>query len=522
MSKVSRLKKGRDNWKEKAAQRAAENRALRKEKRRLAKERDKFRSRAREAEKGMKDLESQLSRPALCNKAVLVFIVLLLFCVARLGFRAISRTLGVMSSFCGLEKAPCPQTVINWVNRLAIVRIQNVGNLLQASASPGFLWIVDASIGLGSGKILAVLAVRIDHHGTSEKAIALQDTHCVAVKVAATWTGETIAEFLEKAIAAVGRPAAFLKDGGRDLAKAVTILEGRGYAAPSIDDISHVAANLLKHEYGRHPLFETFITVCGRVSKNLKQTILACLAPPKVSTKARFMNLHRLVEWAQKLLRHSPAGRAAKGSILERLRRSLDDLPACKPFIGRFLRDASALLSIQAILKNRGISRQTVSECEVVLNALPKFSPVRIGMVDWMDRHLAIAETLELGQVGIPVTSDSIESLYGVSKNLGVGSVKDANRIASHIPALCGVITPADVQAILKVSVKEQNEALGGLPSLVKQRRQILPNPGSLEEILADADYRNLTLIPGAKTGENHGLNVSNSGCYGNIRGPDI
>lgn len=522
MSRTSRFKKGREKWKGTAVQRGAEIRALRKEKKRLARERDKYKNRAREAEKKVKELESQLSRPFLGSKAVLVFVALLLFGVARLGFRAVSRTLGILSGFLGLDKAPCAQTVINWVSRLAIARIQNVGNLLKASAGAGFLWIVDASIALGSGKILVVLAVRMDHQATSEKAITLQDTHCVAVSVAATWTGETIAGFLQKSIVAAGRPAAFLKDGGRDIAKAVNILQEKGYAAPSIDDISHFVANLLKHEYGRHPLFETFITACGRVSKNLKQTILACLAPPKVSTKARFMNLHRLITWADKLLRHSPAGRAAKGSLLEKLRRSLDQLPICKPFIRRFLRDASALLGIQAILKNRGISRQTACECEVLLDAVPETSPVRIGMADWINRHLDTAETLGLDQVGMPITSDSIESLFGASKSLGVGSVKDANRIASRIPVLCGAITPADVQAVLNVSVKEQNEVLGDLPSLVKQRRQILPNPGSLEKVLADADSRNLTLIPGAKNRENNVLKDNISARYQNIRGPDI
>ncbi len=522
MSKISKMLKSRDKWKGKTIEKTAEARYLRKEKNRLARERGRYKDMACELEKQLNELKSQYSTPALCSKPVLVFIALLLFGVVRLGFRAISRTIGVVGGFLGLQKTPCPQTVINWVSRLAIARIQNVGNLLKASAGAGFLWIVDASIALGSGKILVVLAVRMDHHAASEKAITLQDTHCVAVSVAATWTGETIAGFLQKSIVAAGRPAAFLKDGGRDIAKAVNILEEKGYATPSIDDISHFVANLLKHEYGRHPLFETFITACGRVSKNLKQTILACLAPPKVSTKARFMNLHRLITWADKLLRHSPAGRAAKGSLLEKLRRSLDQLPICKPFIRRFLRDASALLRIQAILKNRGISRQTARECEVLLDAVPETSPVRIGMADWMNRHLATAEILGLDQVGMPITSDTIESLFGASKSLGVGSVKDANRIASRIPVLCGVITPADVQAVLNVSVKEQNEVLGALPSLVKQRRQILPNPGSLEKVLADADSRNLTLIPGAKNRENNVLKDNISARYQNTKGPDI
>lgn len=522
MSKMSRLKNSLSRWKGTAAKRAEENRYLRRQKSRLAGERDKYKAEAKALQKKLKKLESELSMPVLSDKTALVFIALLLFCTMRLGFRAISKVLGVFGGFLGIEKAPCPQTIINWVSRLAIARIRNVGNLLEASASAGYIWIIDASIALGSGKILAVLAVRIDHYHTSEKAITLKDTHCIAVKVAASWTGETIAAFLQKTIQAVGRPVAFLKDGGRDIAKAVSILEEQGYAAPSIDDVSHVAANLLKHEYGGHPMFETFISACGKVSKHLKQTILACLAPPKVSTKARFMNLHRLVTWADKLLRHCRPGRAAKGSLLERLRRGLDQLPACKPFIKQFLRDASALLSIQAILKNKGICHQTARECEAVMDTLPSSSPVRLGMTDWMNRHLVIAEAIGMEGTGMPITSDCIESLFGVSKALGTGAVKDANRIASRIPALCGAITPADAQAVLNISVKEQKEVLGALPSLIKQRRQILPNPGSLEGGLADADSQNLSLIPGTKNRSNNELMDYKSGAYRDNKCPDI
>jgi len=109
-------------------------------------------------------------------------------------------------------------------------------------------------------------------------------------------------------IAVSGRPVGFIKDGGSDLAKAVRVLGERGFPSHSIDDISHMIANLLKHEYGNHPLLAVFMSACGKASQKLKQTILACLAPPKVSTKARFMNLHRLVLWADRLLKHSPVG----------------------------------------------------------------------------------------------------------------------------------------------------------------------------------------------------------------------
>jgi len=64
---------------------------------------------------------------------------------------------------------------------------------------------------------------------------------------------------LERLIASAGRPAAYLKDGGTDLRKAIRLLDQQGLASPCIDDISHVIANLLKWWYQDQPMLETFL-----------------------------------------------------------------------------------------------------------------------------------------------------------------------------------------------------------------------------------------------------------------------
>jgi hypothetical protein len=526
MSTKSKLKQSRGNWKQKAIERGNTVRYQRKENFRIKKERDKYKKEAKEAKIR---LEKELRKNSyhLSNKADVVSIALQLFLVARIGFRAVSRVLRVVGSYLGIAKAPCTQTIINWVSRLSITRIQNAEQLGSSEIdsnrfSNGFIWSIDISIGLGSGKILAVLALDTKHHVLNEGAPNLQNVNCVAVSVAASWDGVSIAEFLQKVIAITGRPVAFLKDGGKDLAKAVSILRERGCPCLSIDDISHSIANLLKHEYQEHPMFKTFISSCGKVSKKLKQTVLACLAPPKVSTKARFMNLHRLVRWADQLLKHSPKGRAPEGSILSKLRASLDQIPECKAFISRFLRDANPLLECQKILKNKGLSQSTYRECQQLLENIPSRSPVRRGFTTWAEKQLMVAKNLSIEKEGLPISSDNIESLFGVSKQHGTGEIKDANRIALRIPAMCGELTREDVQRVLSISVKEQQQILGSLPSLIKQRRQVLPNPGCLDKILSDEENQNLELIPGSKKRSKNLINVDITMDYQKPAGPFI
>ncbi len=221
MSSPSKIKKSREQWKTKAVCRGDENRDLRKESARFKRERGRYKAEAK-----LEQMEQQNKMPVIHSKTELVQIALQLFLTARISFRAVSRVLGVLGHYLGLTKTPCPQTIINWVMRLSIARIQRstprVSTPLHSGPSDnGFIWMIDTSIALGAGKILALPALDVRHHQRSAGAPSLQNVHCAAVSVAPSWTGEQIAAFLRKVIAVVGRPVVFLKDGGTDHAKAV-------------------------------------------------------------------------------------------------------------------------------------------------------------------------------------------------------------------------------------------------------------------------------------------------------------
>ncbi len=527
MSSQSKLRQSRARWKSKAGARAQENRNLRKELRRVKKERDRFKPQAKEAQGQRQARDHPDKNPAVCRKIEVVLMALQLFVIARIGFRAVSRVLSVLGPRLGLRKPPCAQSISNWVVRLSLSRLQSpaegVGGTVKGDRfSNGLIWMIDTSIGLGAGKILAVLALNAEHYHLHTGAPSLPSVQCVAVAVGPSWTGEAIADFLQRVIGVLGRPVGFLKDGGTDLAKAVRLLAERGFPSPSSDDLSHVIANLLKHEYGNHPLFETFLSACGKASGKLKQSLLACLAPPKVSTKARFMNLHRLVLWAERILKHSPRGRAAPGSLLAKLRASLDQLPSCKAFIGRFQRDARALLQVQKRLKLKGLSTETGQSSQTLIEAIPSTSPVRIGFMNWLQEQLNVAQTLGLAQAGLPISSDPIESLFGLAKRQGIGETRDANRLAIHLPALCGPLTERDAHRVLEVSVARQEKVIGSVCSLTQQRRQVLPNPGRLENLTQGKATHHLELIPGAKNRLKKPIILDISDYYRKTHGPEM
>jgi hypothetical protein len=520
VSALYKLKQSRDNWKQKAIDRGEWERAQKKENARLKKERDRHKKQVKQL---WAQLEAEKRKPTLntSGKEELVYLALQLFSVARIGFRAVSRVLSVLSPYLGLSKAPCPQTIINWVTRLALVKIQQVATVRERSAQE-CLWMIDISIGLGAGKILSVLALDIRHHQGYAQAPTRQEVSCMAVAVSPSWTGENIAAFLDKVMAMVGTPAVFLKDGGTDLGKAVRLLNEQGVPCRCIDDISHKIANLFKSVYADHPVLDIFLSACGKVSTHLKQTVLACLAPAKVSVKARFMNLHRLVRWADRLLKQSPAGTAAEGSLLAKLRDKLEQLPLCKDFIGQFLRDATPLLACQKILKTHGLNDQTRQTCEALLETLPLRSPLRTGFMEWLTEQLEVAKALEVNEVGLPISTDLIESLFGVGKQLGTGEIKDAYRIALRQPALCGGVTREEARRVLAISVQQQKDFEGHIPSLTKQRRDVLPHPGRLETLAAGVEPALLELIPRSETRKKNVANADEHCVSGNWHGSGV
>ncbi len=526
MSQLSKVRHSRNAWKHKATQRADQARYQRKQLARVTHERDRATTALKEAQARLRSLEGQSQALAVQHKADLVLLALQLVLVARIGFRAVSRVLSLLAEALGIKKAPCPQTIINWVTRLSIVRIQSARMLRgfalsQAPFSNGLIWMIDVSIALGAGKIVAVLALEAQHHHLTQAAPGLPQVRCIAVSVAASWTGDTLAALLKRLIAVLGRPVAYLKDGGSDLHKAIDVLDAQGLASPSIDDISHAVATMLKRRYHDHPMFATFVSACGRVSGKLKHTMLACLAPPNVHTKARFMNVHRLVTWADRFLALSPAGGAKAGSTLAKLRACLDLLPSCKALIKRFRDDAVPLLACQKLLKTQGLSHSTLAQCTPLIDAIPS-STVRHEFAHYLQYQLQTATTLGLDGVGLPLSSDPIESLFGVAKQHGVGEIKDANRIALHLPALCGTPTREEAKQVLEVSVAEQHELTGRCPSLTKQRREVLPNPSRLESLGGEQAGLHVDLLPSAKNRSNHQAIVNISNGYEEVRGPGM
>ena len=233
------------------------------------------------------------------------------------------------------------------------------------------------------------------------------------------------------------------------------------------------------------------------------------------------MHVPRLVTWADRLRTLSPAGGAKAGSTLAKLRACLDAFPSCKALIERFREDAIPLGACQKLLKTQGLSPDTLAQCAPLIDTIPS-QAVRREFAGALQYQLETAKTLGLDQVGLPISSDAIESLFGVAKHHGVGETQDAARIALRLPAFCGLPTREEAEQVLDVSVARQHEITGQVISLTKQRREVLGHPERLERLSITQDPPHVELIARPKNRSNHQNIVQISTGYEELYGPQL
>jgi len=189
--------------------------------------------------------------------------------------------------------------------------------------------------------------------------------------------------------------------------------------------------------------------------------------------------------------------------------------------IRQFRGDAVALLACQKMLKTQGLSHDTLAQCEPLIGTIPS-GAVRREFTGYLHYQLQTAATLGLDHVGLPISSDPIESLFGLAKQHGVGEIKDAGRMALRLPAFCGAPTREEAQQVLEVSVAQHQAITAPCPSLTQQRREVLPHPDALESLSTDQASIRVELIPGAKNRSNDQEIVNLSNGYQKAQSPKM
>jgi hypothetical protein len=484
--KTSKLTRSRNGWKAKAKERGALIRSFRKTVNAARKQQLRDQQECDRLEKEIAQLRAALRASpgssqgvaVMAHRAWCVFLVV----GSIVSFRSVPR---ILRAFQPWLRVPVPiphfTSVIHWTVRAGIALYQRV-----AALSEPWVAIIDCSIDIGTRKALVVLRVALSTLERKQGALGPRDCECIGLEVSHQWNGLRVADALARVFARSGLPAAILKDGGSDLQKGVRLFCAQRPQHPIylIEDIGHFTANALKALYATSQSFLKFIQVTARAAARIRQTNLAWLLPPKIRTKGRFQGITAVARWAQKILELlSGPGRGKARAEVSQARRAFAGFGSLRPFLKRFSHTCALTERFLKLMKTTGLNPTTHQEAQGILAQLPVRSIVRRRLSLWLEKHLCIQRLLALGPHPLPVSTDAIESLFGLFKTVIQRNPQaELNRLVYLLPLLCGNHSPDEIDLALQhcSHTAMQDYIAQTLPSTLRQgRAQAFKNAAS-------------------------------------------
>ena len=173
------------------------------------------------------------------------------------------------------------------------------------------------------------------------------------------------------------------------------------------------------------------------------------------------------------------------------------------------------------MLQTQGLCQDPLAQCQALLATMPTAAG-RQELRASLEVQLATAKPRGLDHVGLPISSDTIESLFGVAKHQGVGQPREAARLALRVPALCGAPTREEAEPVLGLSVARPHELLAQCTSLTQQRREVFGHPEPLESLGLSQGKPQVELIPSPTNRANPAAAINLSIGCGNRYGPQL
>jgi hypothetical protein len=231
---------------------------------------------------------------------------------------------------------------------------------------------------------------------------------------------------LEDAVSKTGVPRAILDDHGADLHGGVKLFINRHPGTIEIYDLKHKAACLLKARLEKDERWKRFASLAGQTKSAIQQTELVFVAPPSQRSKARFMNLHELVNWGQDTLGLMDDPWKLEGEPFqvsrERVRAKLGWLVEFREALAEWLECHKVIEAALNFVRCRGMYVGAGEDLKTALPAVSACSAIELRT------ELIRFVTVESSKVRInerlPGTTEVLESSFGKLKALEDGQSK--------------------------------------------------------------------------------------------------
>jgi hypothetical protein len=345
--------------------------------------------------------------------------VIRLYCLfvldAATSLRGASAVFGLLrGSVLGLTHRPAANTGQMWLLQVGLYELTR-----PKEAADDWVWIVDHAVQMGTVRCLVIVGCRASVWRAAERPLEHRDLSMFALEPVEKSDGATVARQFAATTAATGIvPQAVVCDQGSDLKNGLAMYRKDHPQTVVLHDIAHQTANEMKRELTADSRWATFIVAAGQAKQRLIMTPLAHLVPPKLRSKARYMNLEELVTWGQDMLRYldNPHPVAQQPLDAAALSEKLGWLLEYREALAEWGAAMTVVADTLTYIRQAGYHHQAAAELG------PQLLPARSAMAQRVAMRLlefvaCQSAPLKLKE-RLPGSSECLESLIGKGKRL--------------------------------------------------------------------------------------------------------
>ncbi len=344
-----------------------------------------------------------------------------------------------------------------WLLRLGYYKLN--APLEQAD---DWAWLADHAIEIGKHRFLGIIGIRLSNLPQPGECLRLSDLTPIALLPVESSTQEIVHQQLETLVLETGvQPRSILSDEGSDLSGGIDRFCEAHPETSRYRDLPHFAARLLKKRLKNNERWQAFIKGATQTKFATAQTELAFLVPPRLRSKARYMNLAKMLNWAEKALTvlDDPSLVAPELGSVERLNAKFSWLREYRADVQQWSGWLTITDAALDIVRRDGYCASTCAKVKQVLGELPNTAESEL-----LKQELITIVDTESSKVKqrqrVPGSTEILESSFGKLKEIeGDQSRSGFTSLILIWAALFGVTTPAVIcNAMTHVSVKHVKE----------------------------------------------------------------
>jgi hypothetical protein len=400
---------------------------------------------------GPGDLEVRIARQQFPLGVIGGSLALVLCTGTRL--QRVAEVLAMHWNWCGIEvRGASSYAVRLWLLRLGLYQLKR-----PKARGDDWMWIIDHTMQMGERKCLIVVGIRQSAWNAADRVLGHEDVELIDLVPVTASNGKVVYGQLKAAAAKTGVPRAIVSDGGSDLHAGVEEFRAAHAATAWLYDIKHKTACLLKHALEQDAAWPGFVEKAHHFKQQVSQGPLAALAPPQQRSKARWMNLDVLVDWAREslLALEDPKAMRKAGLDARQVEAKLGWLRKYAQPVRRWGEMLAVVGGAEHYVRHEGIHARAGEDLAALLpkSTIPAVRRLRKQVLEFVQEQGQQASEGErlLG------SSEVLESIIGKFKHVaGEGGRHGLTGIVLSIGALVGELAVATVQAAMtEVTTKE-------------------------------------------------------------------